>query len=61
MDPRVAPFATLYELNQDYGHLAQVHHFRLERADQIDRALRALVSETCAIGRQQVRRHRPSP
>jgi hypothetical protein len=39
---------------EDYGRLGFVHYFRLERPDDVDDALRALVAEAYRVGTQEL-------
>jgi hypothetical protein len=38
----------------DFGRLGFVHHFRLERPDDVDDALRALIREAYRVGTQEL-------
>jgi hypothetical protein len=38
----------------DYGRLGQVHHFRLERPDDVDAELEALMREAYRVGTQEL-------
>ena len=46
---------------EDYGSLGQVHRFRLDRPDDVDDALRALVAEAYRVGTQEDRAGRGTP
>jgi hypothetical protein len=39
---------------EDFGRLGQVHHFRLERPEDVDSALEALVREAYRVGTQEL-------
>jgi hypothetical protein len=39
---------------EDFGQLGQVHHFRLERAEDVDAALEALMREAYRVGTQEL-------
>jgi hypothetical protein len=39
---------------EDFGRLGQVHHFRLERPDDVDAALEALMREAYRVGTQEL-------
>lgn len=39
---------------EDFGRLGQVHHFRLERPEDIDSALEALMREAYRVGTQEL-------
>jgi hypothetical protein len=38
----------------DFGRLGQVHHFRLERPEDVDSALEALMREAYRVGTQEL-------
>jgi hypothetical protein len=39
---------------EDFGRLGQVHHFRLERPEDVDPALEALMREAYRVGTQEL-------
>jgi hypothetical protein len=39
---------------EDFGRLGQVHHFRLERPEDVDGALETLMREAYRVGTQEL-------